>query len=188
MAPSSSSSVTPKTTTSKPNVFKRFDVVSDHSDHHYVNNKKGCGGGGGVQKKIMQEWKILEKHIPNSIYVHAYETRIDLLRAVVVGASGTPYHYALFFFDIAFYHSLLNTWPGKGKERWDPSQSMILQVLVLIQGLVLNKEPYFNEAGAGNRFGCEASRAYNEKVFILTCKTTLNFKAFTASFIYGEWS
>ncbi|KAH0980013.1 hypothetical protein GBA52_007190 [Prunus armeniaca] len=71
---------------------------------------------------------------------------------------------------------------------------MILQVLVSIQGLVLNKEPYFNEAGAGNRFGCEASQAYNEKVFILTCKTTLyllrkallNFKAFTAAFIYGE--
>ncbi|XP_021807907.1 putative ubiquitin-conjugating enzyme E2 38 [Prunus avium] len=224
MAPSSSSSssssVTPKTMTSKPNVFKRFDVVSDHSDHHYVNNKNGCGGGGRVQKKIMQEWKILEKHLPDSIYVRAYETRIDLLRAVVVGASGTPYHDALFFFDIAFpsdypthppevhYRSfglrpnpnlyasgyvclsLLNTWPGKGREKWDPSQSTILQVLVSIQGLVLNKEPYFNEPGAGNRFGCEASRAYNEKVFVLTCKTTLyllrraplNFKAFTAAF------
>ncbi|XP_008223400.1 PREDICTED: probable ubiquitin-conjugating enzyme E2 25 [Prunus mume] len=188
MAPSSSS-VTPKTTTSKPNVFKRFDVVSDHSDHHYVNNRNGCCGGGRVQKKIMQEWKILEKHLPDSIYVRAYETRIDLLRAVVVGASGTPYHDALFFFDIAFPFDY-PTHPPEGKEKWDPSQSTILQVLVSIQGLVLNKEPYFNEPGTGNRFGCEASRAYNEKVFVLTCKTTLyllsraplNFKAFTAAF------
>ncbi|XP_034203815.1 probable ubiquitin-conjugating enzyme E2 25 [Prunus dulcis] len=174
-----------------------------------------------------KEWKIPEKHLTDSMYVRAYEIRIDLFRAVVVvGASGTPYHDALFFFDIAFpfdysthppevhYHSfrlrhnpnlyasgyvclsLLNTWLGKGKEKWDPSQSTILQVLVLIHGLVLNKEPYFNEVGAGNRFGCEASQAYNEKIFILTCKTTLyllrrpplNFKAFTAAFLFGEWS
>lgn len=34
------------------------------------------------------------------IYVRVYEERIDLLRAVIVGASGTPYHDGLFFFDI----------------------------------------------------------------------------------------
>ncbi|KAH0980012.1 hypothetical protein GBA52_007189 [Prunus armeniaca] len=102
MAPSSASSVTPKMMTSKPNVFKRFDVFSDHSDHHYVNNKNGCGGGGWVRKKIMQEWKILEKYLRDSIYVRAYETCIDLLGVVVVGAFGTPYHDTLFFFDITF--------------------------------------------------------------------------------------
>ena len=43
--------------------------------------------------------------------------------------------------------SLLNTWTGRGNEVWDPSSSSILQVLVSLQGLVLNEKPYFNEAG-----------------------------------------
>ncbi|XLR08874.1 hypothetical protein HN51_063881 [Arachis hypogaea] len=38
----------------------------------------------------MKEWKILEEHLPDSIYVRVYESRIDLMRAVIVGAAGTP--------------------------------------------------------------------------------------------------
>lgn len=200
--------------------FKRFDVVSDHSDHFYSISSKNEKLGGSVHKSIMKEWRILEKNLPDSIYVRVYETRIDLLRAVIVGAAGTPYHDALFFFDISFppeyptrppnvhyrsyglrlnpnlYQSgyvclsLLNTWFGKKRERWDPSQSTVLQVLLSIQALVLNEKPYFNEPGTGSPGGSTAekkSRAYNEDAFVLTSKTTLyslrkppkNFEAFT---------
>lgn len=38
----------------------------------------------------------------DTITVRVYESRIDLLRAVIVGAEGTPYHDGLFFFDISF--------------------------------------------------------------------------------------
>jgi ubiquitin-conjugating enzyme E2 O len=34
--------------------------------------------------------------------VRAYEDRMDLLRAVIMGPAGTPYHDGLFFFDIYF--------------------------------------------------------------------------------------
>jgi ubiquitin-protein ligase len=34
--------------------------------------------------------------------VRVYEERMDLLRACIVGAEGTPYHDSLFFFDIFF--------------------------------------------------------------------------------------
>ncbi|KAM5568721.1 putative ubiquitin-conjugating enzyme E2 38 [Rosa sericea] len=197
--------------------FARFDVVSDHSDHYYSASGKKQKYGGSVQKLIMKEWRILENNLPDSIYVRVYETRIDLLRAVIVGAAGTPYHDALFFFDINFptdyptrppnvhYRSyglrvnpnlyasgyvclsLLNTWTGKKREKWDPAQSTVLQVLVSIQALVLNEKPYFNEPGTGSA-GEKRSRAYNEDAFVLTCKTTLfslrnppkNFEAFTA--------
>lgn len=37
-----------------------------------------------------------------TIYVCAFEERMDLMRAAIVGASGTPYHDGLFFFDICF--------------------------------------------------------------------------------------
>lgn len=161
--------------------FPRFDAVNDDSDHHYVNINKNAAcfasASSGVHKKIMNEWKILEKNLPESIFVRVYERRIDLLRAVIVGAAGTPYHDGLFFFDIAFppdyparppmvqYHSfgyrinpnlydsgkvclsLINTWTGKKAEKWDPNGSTILQLLLSIQALVLNEKPYFNEPG-----------------------------------------
>ncbi|KAF3456368.1 hypothetical protein FNV43_RR01018 [Rhamnella rubrinervis] len=227
-------SVNPTTKTShngeieETSAFERFHVVSDDSDHYYVSTnrpKKDGGdcfsnGGSRVYKKIMQEWRILEKHLPDSIYVRVYEKRIDLLRAVIVGAAGTPYHDGLFFFDMAFpsdypnrppnvYYrsfglrlnpnlyangrvclSLLNTWTGKKTEKWNPSESTVLQILLSIQALVLNEKPYFNEPGygmLGRALWEKKSLAYNEDVFFLSCKTMLfllrrppkNFEAFT---------
>ncbi|XP_015883171.3 putative ubiquitin-conjugating enzyme E2 38 [Ziziphus jujuba] len=216
----------------EPYAFERFHVVSDESDHHYVSTNKpkkdggaDCftNGGSRVYKKIMQEWKMLDKHLPDSIYVRVYEKRIDLLRAVIVGAAGTPYHDGLFFFDLAFppdypnrppmvnYRSfglrlnpnlyangrvclsLLNTWAGRKTEKWNPSESTVLQVLLSIQALVLNEKPYFNEPGhgmLGRAIWEKKSQAYNEDVFFLSCKTMLfllrrpskNFEDFTAEY------
>ena len=42
--------------------------------------------------------------------------------------------------------SLLGTWAGHTTETWGP-QSNLLQVLVSIQGLILCKEPFYNEPG-----------------------------------------
>lgn len=40
-------------------------------------------------------------HLPltDGIFVRVYEDRMDLLRAVIAGAYGTPYQDGLFFFD-----------------------------------------------------------------------------------------
>ncbi|GER43084.1 ubiquitin-conjugating enzyme family protein [Striga asiatica] len=156
-------------------------------------------------KRIQEEWKILEEHLPDAIFVRVYESRMDLLRAVIVGAEGTPYHDGLFFFDLhlpnnypdappkVYYHSgglrlnpnlyangyvclsLLNTWSGIGNELWMKGGSTLLQVLVSIQGLVLNTEPYFNEPGyassKGTNYGDEASLKYSETTFIYSLKT-----------------
>lgn len=73
--------------------------------------------------------------------------------------------------------SLLNTWTGRGNEVWDPKSSSILQVLVSLQGLVLNSKPYFNEAGydkqVGTAEGEKNSLSYNENTFLLNCKTIM---------------
>ncbi|KAL3634676.1 hypothetical protein CASFOL_021730 [Castilleja foliolosa] len=158
--------------------FPHFDVVPIATDHTYLESKQltGINANSSVYRHIMKEWKILkgENNLPDSIYVQAYETRIDLLRAVIVGSPGTPYHDGLFFFDICLPHdypnqppkvhyishgyrlnpnlyengmvclSLINTWSGDKNESWTP-KSTILQTLVSIQGLVLNDKPYFNE-------------------------------------------
>ncbi|KAG5573969.1 hypothetical protein H5410_063735 [Solanum commersonii] len=195
--------------------FPHFDVALDESDHYFIKSnqsrkEKKCFNDANTStcKAIMKEWKILEKNLPDSIYVQTYEKRLDLLRAVIIGASGTPYHDGLFFFDIVFpsdypnnppklsylshgFHmnpnlypngrvclSLINTWHGDKVEKWTPKISTILQLLVSIQGLVLNSKPYFNEPV---RVRCindsdalsKLSLAYNEDVFIRTCKTML---------------
>ncbi|KAL5997645.1 hypothetical protein ACLOJK_008575 [Asimina triloba] len=186
--------------------FKKFDTVNDYADHHFVH---GAGKGlmlsqvkKGWLKKVQHEWTLLEKDLPDTIYVRVYEERIDLMRAAIVGAPGTPYHDGLFFFDIflppdyphepPLVHyisgglrlnpnlyesgkvclSLLKTWTGTGSEVWNPDSSTILQVLLSLQALVLNDKPYFNEAGYDKQIG----RAEGEKN-----STTYNENAFLLS-------
>ncbi|KAF8100302.1 hypothetical protein N665_0227s0034 [Sinapis alba] len=186
--------------------FKRFDIVEDLVDHQYAS--KGTASKKHSKewsKRIQEEWKILENDLPEMIFVRAYESRMDLLRAVIIGADGTPYHDGLFFFDIFFpdaypsvppvvhYHSgglrinpnlyncgkvclsLLGTWSGTASQKWIPNKSTMLQVLVSIQGLILNQKPYFNEPGyartAGSASGESKSKAYSENTFLLSLKT-----------------
>ncbi|CAM6015206.1 unnamed protein product [Sphagnum balticum] len=187
--------------------IKHFDSVVDPSDHHFVVETAQAVIDRKWAKKIRSEWSILEKNLPDTIYVRIYEDRMDLMRAVILGAQNTPYHDGLFVFDIylppgypntppqTHYHSgglrlnpnlyengkvclsLLNTWTGQGTEVWNPSTSSILQVLVSIQGLVLNAKPYFNEAGydrqVGTAEGEKNSLLYNENAFLLSCKSML---------------
>ncbi|KAL2341894.1 hypothetical protein Fmac_009834 [Flemingia macrophylla] len=172
--------------------LKLFDVIDNCSDHHFFDEGKGLSLSQVRKdwvKKVQQEWSILEKNLPGTIFVRVFEERMDLMRAAIVGASGTPYHDGLFFFDIHFppeypneppmvhYNSgglrlnpnlyesgkvclsLLNTWNGTDTEVWNPGASTILQVLLSLQALVLNEKPYFNEAGYDQQIG----RAQGEK-------------------------
>ncbi|XP_072988038.1 probable ubiquitin-conjugating enzyme E2 23 isoform X2 [Typha latifolia] len=190
-----------------PHSFKHFDIVQNPLDHHFLGDSGQGTCGKKWVKKVQQEWNILEKNLPDAIYVRVFEERMDLIRAVIIGACGTPYQDGLFFFDFhlppeypqvppsAYYHSgglrvnpnlyvdgkvclsLLNTWTGKGNEVWDPSSSSILQVLVSLQGLVLNSKPYFNEAGyekqVGTVEGEKNSLPYNENTYLLNLKSIL---------------
>lgn len=111
-------------------------------------------------KKVKQEWKLLRSSLPGGVFVRGCESRMDLLRAVIVGATKTPYEDGLFAFDfflpadypssppqVYFWSygdrlnpnlydngkvclSLLGTWSGDQVEAWDPAKSNILQVLV----------------------------------------------------------
>ncbi|GAY55730.1 hypothetical protein CUMW_166410 [Citrus unshiu] len=93
--------------------FKQFDTVDDFSDHHY--NRMGFLGEEkppkNWAKKIQEEWKILERNLPDTIFVRVCEARMELLRAVMIGPSGTPYHDGLFVFDCIFPPSYPNEPP-----------------------------------------------------------------------------
>ncbi|XP_057953702.1 putative ubiquitin-conjugating enzyme E2 38 [Malania oleifera] len=204
--------------------FKCFDTVEDFSDHHFNDANFGVEEQANKNwaKKIQEEWKILEKDLPDTIFVRVCESRMDLLRAAIIGPGGTPYHDGLFFFDIFFpssypivppmvyYYSgglrlnpnlyecgkvclsLLNTWNGQKTEKWIPRKSTMLQVLVSIQALILNENPFFNEPGFESTYkgndGVMRSKQYNADVFILSLKTMMytlrrppkNFEDFVA--------
>ncbi|KAF2027306.1 hypothetical protein EK21DRAFT_72251 [Setomelanomma holmii] len=128
-----------------------------------------------------KEQSILRGSLPPGIFVRTWDSRLDLIRVLVIGPNETPYEYAPFVIDFhlgstypqtppeAFFHSwtngngsvnpnlyedgkiclsLLGTWhTDERNESWSPAKSTLLQVLVSIMGLVLVKEPYYNEAG-----------------------------------------
>nr|CAB3465853.1 unnamed protein product [Digitaria exilis] len=195
----------------KPARFPLFEIVQSPPDHHYiVNIEPGTGGGRTSKwtKRVQKEWKILENDLPDTIYLRAFEDRMDLLRVAMVGASGTPYHDGLFFFDLQLpplypaapplvsYRSfglrvnpnlypsgtvclsLLNTFGGRGSELWSPDASSLLQVVVSIQGPVLNAQPYYNEsdhaAQAGTPEGRRNELPYSENAYLLTLQTMLH--------------
>jgi hypothetical protein len=50
----------------------------------------------------------------DTIFVRVFESRMDLLRAVIIGAEGTPYQDGLFFFDVSFPSGYPNVPPVRG--------------------------------------------------------------------------
>ncbi|KAL2934871.1 putative ubiquitin-conjugating enzyme E2 25 [Bienertia sinuspersici] len=102
--------------------FKKFDTLEDHLGHLYENKNLLSRApyiflfSDSQQPKkrvnrIADEWRMLEKDLPDTIFVRVYEARMDLLRAVILGADGTPYHDGLFFFDVHFTTSYPNSPP-----------------------------------------------------------------------------
>ncbi|KAL9035581.1 MAG: hypothetical protein Q9180_004788 [Flavoplaca navasiana] len=69
--------------------------------------------------------------------------------------------------------SLLGTWEGDDdEEEWVPGKSTVLQIIVSLLGLVLVKEPFYNEAGfealQGTAQSKPTSAVYSEKAYVLT--------------------
>ncbi|KAF1931299.1 uncharacterized protein M421DRAFT_56520 [Didymella exigua CBS 183.55] len=149
------------------------------SGHHYIQNTSASSSA--FMRRIAKEHKILRGSLPPNIFVRTWESRLDLIRVLIIGPSDTPYEYAPFVIDFhlgssypqsppeAFFHSwtngngpvnpnlyedgkiclsLLGTWhTDERNESWSPAKSTLLQVLVSIMGLVLVRDPYYNEAG-----------------------------------------
>jgi hypothetical protein len=64
--------------------------------------------------------------------------------------------------------SVLGTWASRYSEAWIPGTSTMLQIMISIQSLVMNSDPYFNEPGYEDSYntksGHDASREYNHSV------------------------
>jgi ubiquitin-protein ligase len=73
--------------------------------------------------------------------------------------------------------SLLGTWESTIDEKWNPTTSTLLQVLVSIQSLIFIDFPYFNEPGYEKRIntelGIKESTYYNNKIYPNTVKLAM---------------
>ncbi|KAK1380352.1 putative ubiquitin-conjugating enzyme E2 23 [Heracleum sosnowskyi] len=167
--------------------------------------KKHCYKHSILQKNYERMEISSKKNLPPSIYVRIYENKLNSSSTRCHCWSywnGTPYHDGLFFFDFYFpaeypnkpplahytsyglcinpnlYSSgyvclsILNTWEGPS---WQPNESTVLQVLVSIQGLVLNEQPFYNDIEpmfSEGRFD-KMWMSYGYNAFALSCKTMI---------------
>lgn len=188
-----------------PEAPPSFDVLSIPPPADQYSGDLDPNTSTAFLKRISKEHKTLASSLPEGqIYVRTYESRLDLLRCLIIGPPDTPYEDAPFLVDlylgrnfpeeppVAHFHSwtsglgrinpnlyeegkiclsLLGTWPGKdSKEGWS-KDATILQVLVSLQGLVMVRNPFFNEAGfegyeAEGAYKLEAAQ-YAEKAFVM---------------------
>ncbi|CUS15667.1 unnamed protein product [Tuber aestivum] len=192
-------------TSEQPPRFAILDTPAP-SDHTFVDKCCATLLEPAFLRRLHKEHQILSTSLPPGIMVRGWESRLDLLRVLIIGPTNTPYELAPFFFDfyfpdtfpqsppIAHFHSwtggigkinpnlyedgkvclsLLGTWHAEQKnEAWSAGGSTVLQVLVSLMGLVLVREPYYNEAGFGVLAGADevslASALYSEKAYILS--------------------
>ncbi|XP_028781874.1 putative ubiquitin-conjugating enzyme E2 38 [Neltuma alba] len=93
--------------------FQNFEILNSAPyDHCFLSKRTMNCRRSNLTEQMKQEWKVLKFSLAkSSIYVRAYEERPDLMRAIIVGPEGTPYHHALFCFDFRFPSNYPNQTP-----------------------------------------------------------------------------
>ncbi|GER43083.1 ubiquitin conjugating enzyme [Striga asiatica] len=146
--------------------FKKFDTVEDFSDHHFAKISTAKQVSVELQgnhqrtgpRKYRKSGRFLRK-ICLKVHYHSGGLRLN------------PNLYNCGKVCL----SLLNTWNGGKEEKWLPNVSTMLQVLVSIQGLILNAKPYYNEPGyarlSGTKAGENGALEYNETTFLYSLRS-----------------
>ncbi|KAJ7591087.1 hypothetical protein C8J56DRAFT_934652 [Mycena floridula] len=198
--------------------FKYCDLTlpttdgADQQPHFkfYYNNEARMLANSYIPKRslaIAKELAILTTNLPvaydSSVFLRVDETRVDVIKALITGPEGTPYHNGCYLFDIFLGPSYNQAPPSVkymttngGKFRfnpnlyadgkvclsllgtwsgpgWSPGKSTLLQVLISIQSMILCEEPYLNEPGWAASAGTPASHAYSANVRRMVVKTAM---------------
>jgi hypothetical protein len=107
------------TSTATQNENTRLILIEEiPTNHHFKTHPSPIGSTvSKLAVRLSVELETLKQSLPNGIWLVCFENRMDLFRALVSGAEGTPYEHSLFLFDIAlpssypkqpplvFYHS-----------------------------------------------------------------------------------
>ncbi|GAA5927706.1 ubiquitin-conjugating enzyme E2 [Sporobolomyces koalae] len=80
--------------------WTRFEVLEEApADHHYANEAIQVPSK-SFMSRVRKEHGVLATSLPPNILVRAYESRLDLLRCLIIGPVGTPFQNAPFLFDL----------------------------------------------------------------------------------------
>ncbi|KAF5866349.1 hypothetical protein ETB97_012515 [Aspergillus alliaceus] len=97
---------------------------SPPSDHHFLSSS--IGGISRLRiKRIQKEFGILRTSLPCGIFVRTWESRVDLLRALIIGPQGTPYEHAPFVIDFRFPDDYPTRPPAAYFHSWTNTNGMI---------------------------------------------------------------
>jgi baculoviral IAP repeat-containing protein 6 len=173
--------------------------VSDEeilSIHYSAKEARACKNPAtGRMRQLIKEITNLQTSLPPGIFVRYGESRLDVMKVLIVGPKGTPYENGLFEFDVFCPETYPNAPPqvhikttGGGRYRfnpnlyadgkvclsllntwqgqqWTPGQSTILQVLVSIQAMIFCDEPHCNEPGFEHDAGTDRSKEYSRNLY-----------------------
>ncbi|KAH8695490.1 hypothetical protein BGW36DRAFT_203031 [Talaromyces proteolyticus] len=94
-------------------------------DHHFSHTKVVENGNALALRRITKEYKILETSLPPGIFARTWESRMDLLRVLIIGPEGTPYEYAPHVVDFHFDKNFPNQPPNAFFHSWTNSMGRI---------------------------------------------------------------
>jgi len=176
----------------------------------YYNSEARMLASSDIPKRslaIAKELAVLTTNLPvawdSSIFLRVDESRVDIIKALIIGPEGTPYQNGCFLFDIFLGHNYNQLPPSVkymttngGKFRFNPNlyadgkvclsllgtwagpgwvagKSTLLQVLISIQSMILCEEPYLNEPGWASSSGTPQSMAYSANIRRMVIKTAM---------------
>ncbi len=102
LEPPSSNADTPTSLSSYFSMPPHFSVLEGAapSDHHFFGLSRPLTAD--LMRRVMKEHKIMQSSLPDGIFVRTWESRLDLLRVLIIGPSDTPYEFAPFVVDLHF--------------------------------------------------------------------------------------
>ena len=96
----------------------RFSVVEGAAplDHHFLGSSRPLTAD--FMRRVMKEHKIMQCSLPDGIFVRTWESRLDLLRVLIVGPFDTPYEFAPFIVDLHFGPTFPSSSPDAFFHSW----------------------------------------------------------------------
>ena len=84
---------------SYPTMPPRFSILDGPPPnlHHYYHDESRSSAN--LMRRIRKEHQIMQSSLPDGVFVRTWESRLDLLRILIVGPRHTPYELAPFIID-----------------------------------------------------------------------------------------
>ncbi|KAL2162953.1 hypothetical protein VTH06DRAFT_6789 [Thermothelomyces fergusii] len=129
----------------------------------------------GRMRRLLAQVSSLSTDLPQGIYVRHGESRLDVLKVLIVGPADTPYEHGLFEFDMFCGRDFPQQPPqmffrttGGGRVRFNPN------LYNSGKTMIFNDQPYYNEPGYEYHGEPARAEAYNRNIEYLTVRYALN--------------